>query len=201
MRKESAGIDLGIHNPVCISDDEKNYVLRMSDRQLMRIHYLERRIKRLQSIMDKKTYGSKNYYKVLKKFRITHKKIVNIRLDWRRKLSRMIAMMYKQVCVDTYEIPGVAEYNKLPRVAARRINSFNRMYGMYLFNEALKHACWKYHTKYVDSPDNTTRTCSKCGHINPHLPLSQRIFRCEECGFTIDRDINASQNCYDYLLS
>ena len=31
------------------------------------------------------------------------------------------------------------------------------------------------------------------------LELYQRIFKCEECGYTIDRDMNASKNCYDFI--
>ena len=37
---------------------------------------------------------------------------------------------------------------------------------------------------------------SKSYKINK--PLSQRIFTCEYCGYTVDRDINSAQNCYAY---
>ena len=200
-RKDSAGIDLGIHNPVCISDEDSNYISRMEDRELKRLHYLERRARRLQSIMDRKQFMSKNYIKVLRKFRITWYRIVNLRKNWRRKLSKRIALAYKKICVDIYEIPKEKDHEPgLTRKVIRKINAFNRLHGMYLFSETLKHTCWKYHTKYIDSPKNTTRTCSKCGCINSHLPLSQRIFCCEECGYTTDRDINAAQNCYAFMV-
>ncbi|MCL2323494.1 MAG: transposase, partial [Oscillospiraceae bacterium] len=35
---------------------------------------------------------------------------------------------------------------------------------------------------------------SRCGAINKNLKLSDRIFICPECGFIIDRDLNASTN-------
>ena len=35
--------------------------------------------------------------------------------------------------------------------------------------------------------------------INVKIPINQRIFKCEECGYTIDRDMNASKNCYDFI--
>ena len=61
----------------------------------------------------------------------------------------------------------------------------------------LKHDCDKYGCLFIEAPMKTTRTCCKCGHENPKLPLSQRYLICEECGITIDRDKNAAINCYD----
>jgi putative transposase len=40
----------------------------------------------------------------------------------------------------------------------------------------------------------STRMCSACRTIGPALPLSIRIFRCDECGHTADRDVNAAVN-------
>ena len=43
------------------------------------------------------------------------------------------------------------------------------------------------------NPKNTTKTCNNCGNIQS-MPLSKRIYYCEVCGLTEDRDINASIN-------
>lgn len=41
----------------------------------------------------------------------------------------------------------------------------------------------------------TTMTCSVCGVRAKHrLPLSQRTFRCDDCGYVGDRDVNAARN-------
>ena len=39
---------------------------------------------------------------------------------------------------------------------------------------------------------NTSRECFLCGGINKGLTLQDRVFHCPFCGFTIDRDLNAS---------
>ena len=44
------------------------------------------------------------------------------------------------------------------------------------------------------NPANTTRTCSRCGHVGGHIPLTTRMFRCPECGLEMDRDQNAAWN-------
>ena len=51
--------------------------------------------------------------------------------------------------------------------------------------------------KVVD-PKNTTQRCSHCGHIHlTKLSLNDRIYVCEVCGFTLDRDLNAAKNILD----
>ncbi|MFM7370697.1 MAG: zinc ribbon domain-containing protein, partial [Sphaerospermopsis kisseleviana] len=39
-----------------------------------------------------------------------------------------------------------------------------------------------------------SKTCSRCGHKKENLSLSERIYYCENCGFEIDRDLNAAIN-------
>jgi putative transposase len=47
----------------------------------------------------------------------------------------------------------------------------------------------------------STRGCSRRHRVNPELPLSQRVFRCERCGLTIGRDLNAAKNIEFVALS
>lgn len=42
------------------------------------------------------------------------------------------------------------------------------------------------------NPENTSRTCSKCGHI--HGPINGKLFICESCKYEIHRDYNAALN-------
>lgn len=40
----------------------------------------------------------------------------------------------------------------------------------------------------------SSKTCSRCGCVNDELTLSDREFVCPDCGFVIDRDLNAAVN-------
>jgi len=40
----------------------------------------------------------------------------------------------------------------------------------------------------------TSKTCSACGWRHPNLTLADRMFHCDDCGFNIDRDLNAAHN-------
>ena len=46
----------------------------------------------------------------------------------------------------------------------------------------------------IDSYYPSSKTCSNCGCVKETLSLSERTYNCNECGFSIDRDLNASIN-------
>ena len=48
------------------------------------------------------------------------------------------------------------------------------------------------HIQIVDRFFPSSRMCSNCGQIHD-MPLSERTMKCD-CGFEIDRDLNASKN-------
>ena len=45
----------------------------------------------------------------------------------------------------------------------------------------------------VDRWYPSSKTCSCCNHIQP-MPLHERVFNCQICGVSIDRDLNAAIN-------
>ena len=52
---------------------------------------------------------------------------------------------------------------------------------------------WASRRLVLVDPRNTTRTCSRCGNLNPR-PGKDRIYRCDLCSLTMDQDENASVN-------
>ena len=205
------GIDTGIRHPITIYDGKNTIYLSMDDKTTRKIHYLERRIGRLQKVYQKKydyneEHGlviySNNIVKVRKKIRRLYRKITNIKNFWIQNRCKEIATTYSKICVDRFEQPGDDEsegFKDLPSPMKRRINYNNRFHKMYYFNEFLLHDCIKYGCEYVESPEDTTRTCSICGYINDHIPINKTHLVCVNCNNVIERDMNAAQNCYDYL--
>lgn len=204
-RKQSAGIDLGIRNPITLYDGSNIIQYRMPKKVLRKIEHLEKRAERLQNIMDNKASinihngqspYSKNYEKVRCKFRRTWEKIYNIRRNWHYKTAFIIVNTYDNIVVDEFRQPiDDKKYDQL-----RKVNHDNRIHGMFLFTEILRYMSDKYNCNYIKSCPNTTRTCYKCNHINPSIPLSKKNLKCEKCGEKIDRDKNAAINCYKHSL-
>ena len=44
----------------------------------------------------------------------------------------------------------------------------------------------------------SSKLCSCCGYKKETLKLSERIYKCENCGLKIDRDLNAAINLANY---
>ncbi len=68
--------------------------------------------------------------------------------------------------------------------------------GFYEFKRQLKYKTIWYGSKLFIAPRffPSSKRCSKCGETKEDLLLSTRIYKCEYCGLTIDRDLNASCN-------
>jgi putative transposase len=184
----------------------------MDQKTSNKIHYLERKARRIQHHMDNKfrinkervkngeliSPYTKNYNKLRFKFRKIWKKITNIRKHWHYNTCKWIVTRYKKIYVDRFETPDKKEHLGLPNKVKRKFNYINRFHSMYNFNEVLVYMCDKYGCEYNQAKPKTTCTCSVCGHVNPHLDLSERYLVCEECNSKIDRDYNAAKNCYEF---
>nr|WP_269544595.1 transposase [Dactylococcopsis salina] len=68
--------------------------------------------------------------------------------------------------------------------------------GFYEFRRQLEYKCQLFGSQLiiVDRWFPSSKTCSNCGTVKEKLSLSERTFQCESCGFSCDRDLNASIN-------
>ena len=208
LRNDCAGIDLGIHNPVTMYNGDRAMTMQFSNSRMAKIKYYEKMCSRLDRAMSNKYLinqlngrnpYSKRYRKLQRRFRRYWKRVVNLRKNWRFELAHKITTTYKNIVVDEMRIPDNSDLNVCGKVK-RMLNQLNREHAMYKFMEVLKHDAKKNCCKYTTALPGTTRTCSICGHINDELPLSERVLSCVKCGNKIDRDINASINCYDFCV-
>ena len=72
--------------------------------------------------------------------------------------------------------------------------------GFYEFRRQLGYKCKLYGLELVvaDRWYPSSKLCSNCGYKKDTLLLSERTYSCEQCGFTIDRDLNAAINLQQY---
>lgn len=193
-RKPLAGIDLGARNPVTIHDGVNTYTLRHSEKTKAKIRRLEYRRDMLQSIRDRKTKGSRKYARVENKLHKTLTRLNNIRDDWRKKTAFYIVNSYEEIIVDIFTAPVVDSKSS---ATSNVINKRVLDHGMGYFQDLLPHMATKYNCKMKLAPPDTTRTCSSCGFVNERLELKDNYLICKDCGVIIQRDENASINCYN----
>ena len=73
------------------------------------------------------------------------------------------------------------------RVADAALGEFRRQLG---YKTARSGAT----LRVVDRWYRSSKTCSKCGSVKAKLSLSERTYKCDNCGLTMDRDLNAAIN-------
>jgi len=179
--KKVVGLDYSQSNFYVNSEGEKaNYP-----------HYyrkLENKLKLEQQRLSRKVLKSNNWIKQKKKISKLQNKIANQRLDFIHKLSYRLAEEYDCVVVEDLDLKNLAQCLSLGK------NLHDNGFGKFREFLAYKLEDRGKQLIKIDKFFPSSKTCSKCGHYKDNLQLSDRIYHCDNCGYNIDRDINASIN-------
>ncbi|MHA2213894.1 MAG: RNA-guided endonuclease InsQ/TnpB family protein, partial [Candidatus Thorarchaeota archaeon] len=175
------GIDLGVRTLATLSNRKTYSNPRALSRRL-------RKLKRLSKNLSKKEKGSKNREKARMKLAKLHLRIFNVRRDTLHKLTTYLAKNHSRIVIENLCISGMMRNRKLARAIAD--------VGMYEFSRQLEYKCEWYGSELHRASRSfpSSKRCSKCGHVKGELGLSERIYRCSECGLVMDRDLNAATN-------
>ncbi len=196
----SLGIDLGIKQLAVTNIDSLD---TKNINKTNKVKKLSKKLKRLQRqcsrkyIMNKKggSYQkTKNIAKIELKIKKLHSKVKNIRLNHTHQTtSKMVKIKPSRVVMETLNIKGMMKNKHLSKAIAEQ--------GFNIFINQMKYKCEKYGIEFIQVPTfyPSSKTCSHCGSIKKDLKLSDRIYKCS-CGFTCDRDKNASYNLANYGL-
>ena len=176
------GIDLGIKKLVTLSDnvtfDNNKYILKY-----------EKRIKRCQRELSRKTKKSNNYYKCKKKLAVLFSKLKNARKFYTHYVTKNIT--------DNYDVITCEKLNTKSMIMRKELSKSITDATFYELIIQLEYKSkWKGKYFYqVDKYYPSSQTCSICENINQkYKNLTQRIYKCYNCSNTIDRDLNASIN-------
>ncbi len=176
----AVGVDLGVKNLATTSTGEviegaKSY------------RKLSQKLGRLQRDVSRKELKSNNWYKAQLKVAKLHRKIANLRKDTLHKLTTNLAKNHSQIVIEDLNVSGMMANRKLSKGIADM--------GLFEFRRQLNYKSSLYGSELIiaDRFFPSSKTCSNCGRVKKSLALSERTFNCE-CGFSCDRDLNASYN-------
>jgi len=180
-KDDIVGIDVGLKTYATMSNNET-----IENPKILKTH--ENKLKKTQRRLSKRVEGSNNKNKQRKKVAKLHRKVRNVRKDFQHKTTYDMITKYDGFILENLNIQGMMSNHKL----AKSIQDC----AWYSFKQKLKYkSLW--HGKHYDEIDRfepTSKKCSKCGWLNHDLTLNDRIFKCEQCGLEIDRDLNAAIN-------
>ena len=195
---EGVGIDLGIKEFAVCSDGIKFKNINKTST----VKKVEKKLKREQRKLSRKYESLKIRNKNIKEGRATrqniqkqivkvqklHQRLVNIRTDYINKtVFSIIKQKPSYITIEDLAVSNLMKNKHLSKAIASQ--------KFFEFKTKLMSKCKQNNIelRIVDRFYPSSKTCSKCGKIKKDLKLSDRIYKCD-CGFTIDRDLNASIN-------
>ncbi|MDU9778282.1 RNA-guided endonuclease InsQ/TnpB family protein [Helicobacter pylori] len=190
------GIDTGIKSFVSLSNGLNIYAPKPLDKLTRRLVRISRQLSKKIHPKTKgdKTKKSNNYLKHSKKLTHLHEKIANIRLDFLHKLTSSLIRHSNSFCLESLKVKNMFKNHKL----AKSLSDVS----MSMFNTLLEYKT-KYSNKEILRADTyypSSKTCSNCQKVKQDLKLKDRVYQCLECGFELDRDINAAINLLKHLV-
>lgn len=181
------GVDLGVRTLATLSDgttfpNPRNYVR------------MQRKLRRAQQALSRRDRGmshgcgSKRYNRALGRVRRIHARIAAQRADNIGKLTTWLADNYSDISIEDLNVQGMSHNRRLAKhVLDADFREFRRQ-----LEYKTARAGARLHV--IDRWYPSSKTCSNCGTVKAKLPLSERVYHCEECGLDMDRDLNAAIN-------
>ena len=177
--KTSVGVDVGINTLATLSDGTEIENPKTLDKY-------DSKLRKTQRTLSRKKKGSSNRNKQRSKVVRIHQKIRNIRKDHLHKASRILTDTYDRIIFEDLQIKNMVKNHHLAR-------SIHDASWSMLISLTTYKAEYAGGAVELVNPRNTSKQCSVCGCIQS-MPLSQRTYRCPDCGAIIGRDHNAAIN-------
>ena len=179
---EAIGLDVGLTSFVVDSEGNEIENPRCAEQSADKLAKLQKKL-------AKAVKGSNNRKSIKGKIAKLHKRINCQRDDFLHKLSRMYVNNFDIICIEDLDVKGLKEEghnNGLHR------SIHDASWSKFAFMLSYKAQSAGRKLIKVD-PRNTTQKCSSCGSI-VKKELSNRMHECPYCGFSCNRDYNASMN-------
>jgi putative transposase len=180
--EEAIGLDVGLTSFVVDSEGNDIENPRCAEQSADRLAKLQKKLARAEK-------RSNNRRTLKDKVAKLHKRINCQRDDFLHKLSRMYVNDFDVICVEDLDVKGLKEKghnNGMHR------SIHDASWSKFIFMLSYKAQSAGRKLIKVD-PRNTTQRCSACGGI-VKKDLSVRVHECPYCGFSCNRDYNASRN-------
>lgn len=189
------GIDLGLKDFAICSDGS----IYRNINKTNNIRKIEKRLKREQRKLSRKIISikkgestQKNFVKQKLKVQKLYQRLTNIRTDYLNKtINNIVKTKPSFIVIEDLNVRGMMKNRHLSKAVAQQ--------KFFEFKTKLISKCKENNIelRIVDRWYPSSKLCHNCGHIKKDLKLKNRTYICSECGYTEDRDVNASLNLRD----
>lgn len=192
------GIDLGIKELAVVATDENHVMTFSSINKTTRVKKLERKLRRYQRKLDRQRsmrpdgdelFSLKNYQKTRKKIQLIYRTLTNIRNNYLHQVTTWVVKTKPSAIVlEDLVVRNMMQNRHLAKAISDQ--------KFYTFRTMIKYKAARMSIPVIlaDRFLPSSKTCHNCGCVKRNLSLSERTFTCEECDYSMDRDINAAMN-------
>ncbi|WP_436492558.1 IS607 family element RNA-guided endonuclease TnpB [Actinokineospora sp. HUAS TT18] len=183
------GVDLGIKCLAVLSTGEVIPNPRHLDAALASLRRLQRQAARRVG-PDRRTRQtpSARWRKTYARIAHLHTAVANARRDGLHKLSTRLVRTHGTIVLEDLNVAGMLRNRRLARhIAGVGMGELRR--------QITYKAAWAGGRVHLaDRWYPSSRTCSDCGAVKAKLRLAERTYHCDQCGLSLDRDLNAARN-------
>ena len=175
------GIDLGVKHFLTTSDGLQAEPLNIARK-------MEKKLRREHRRLSRKKKRSENRKRQIVRLKKIYRHIRDTRTDFNHKVSTAIAKHYGTVVIEDLNIRGMAQNHHIAKSIIDQ--------GWYQFGKMLEYKLGWRNAELIKIGrfDPSSKLCSNCGNIKHDLKLSDRVYQCDVCGLSMDRDLNAAIN-------
>lgn len=169
------GVDMGIKYLLVTSDGDYVENIKTTEK-------FEKQLRIENRSLARKKKFSRGFYKQVKRVSKLHLKIKRIREDYLHKVSTNLANNYQYIYIEDLSVKEMLQNKNL--------------------SKQISDASWSKLTWYLEyksntlkvNPAYTSQECNKCGHISKDNRKTQSHFKCRECFYENNADLNACLN-------
>lgn len=210
LTENPLGIDVGVKElAVCSNGKVYKNINKTAE-----VQRLEKKLKRAQRQLSRKLeqniagYTSKrkpiwkkplrqcqNIQKQIQVIQLLYRQLKNMRINYLHQTSsEIVKTKPSRVVMETLHVRNMMKNKHL----AKAIQNQN----LYEFQRQVKYKCTLHGIPFIkaDRWFASSKICSCCGHKKVELKLSDRVYTCNHCGYTADRDVNAALNLANYNI-
>ena len=203
---EPIGIDLGCRTTFQLSTEEffnqpdvsrdKEFIAKL-DHEITRLYRLRKKRAYKQGLHVWELPKSKHELDLIEKRNKTYKKIHNkIEYFYYQVINDIVKRRPEAIVLETIYVKDLL----------RRCTSYARKEVVQVYfcmiREMFEDKCDEYSIPLYEVRNDypSSLICNRCKHINSNLG-SKKTFICPVCGYTVDRDLNASLNLRDVYIN
>ena len=189
---KKCGIDIGVRTFLTVYSPEEIHEIGTKEVMYKKIDVYNKKIDKLQQLYDENKIGDIKYGKASNKYR---ERIRNYMDELHNKSAKFLLERFETINIGKVSIRSMISNltGNIQRITKRRLMALSH----YRFRMKLKQMAKKWNCTINEvSEYMTSKKCSNCGKIKNNLG-DGKVYHCEYCNITIDRDINASINIYN----